>query len=134
VTALQARVTSLESERPGRKPKPLLAYKQRDVCGLDPSRDSSTCPDSSIYRYQSGCWGAACRLRQHEAYERRKGNKEPAKKAVAKRPVKAPVKAVAVKVKPPEKKTAAKRTSRPTKAPAKRVTRRTPTKQVAKAS
>lgn len=65
----------VESERPGRKPKPMLALRQRDVCAIDPSRDSTTCPDASIYRYQTGCHGAACRLKQHNAYERRKNGK-----------------------------------------------------------
>ena len=74
---IQARLSTLESQRPGRKPKPILAYKERDVCGIDPERDSETCPDASIYRYQSGCWGAKCRYKQHMAYERRKPDSEP---------------------------------------------------------
>ena len=98
----------------------MLAIRQRDVCALDPTRDSHTCPDSSIYRYQSGCHGAACRLRQHEAYERRKNNK--ATKAVAK-PVKSARKLTAVKPTPTKK-------ARPTKKAA--VKKTTPSKRVAK--
>jgi hypothetical protein len=106
----------------------MLAIRQRDVCALDPSRDSTTCPDSSIYRYQSGCHGAACRLKQHNAYERRKKPQAvkvtkkaaktpaPTKKAPAKRAAPATKKTPAKKV--PVAKTVARR--RITKAPAKR--------------
>lgn len=76
--AVEQRINLLESERPGRKPKPLLVIRQRGVCAIDPNRDSATCPEASIYRYQSGCHGDACRLKQHEAYERRKINGEAA--------------------------------------------------------
>lgn len=74
LAAVEQRIHLLESERPGRKPKPLLVIRQRGVCAIDPNRDSATCPEASIYRYQSGCHGDACRLKQHEAYERRKTN------------------------------------------------------------
>lgn len=74
LTAIERVLELLSSERPGRKPKPLLVVKQRGVCAIDPNRDSDTCPDASIYRYQSGCHGDACRLKQHEAYKRRKTN------------------------------------------------------------
>jgi hypothetical protein len=77
VNALEQRMHVVESERPGRKPLPMLAIRQRDVCAVDPGRDSSTCPNASIYRYQSGCHGAACRMKQHLAYERRKNSKLP---------------------------------------------------------
>jgi hypothetical protein len=126
--ALRTRVETLESERPGRKPKPLLAIKQRDVCAIDPDSDSSVCPWSSIYRYQSGCWGTLCRAKQHEAYERRKTARSNGK-----------VKAVAVKVRPvrptsstakkivaaaPVKKIVKKTPAKATKAPAKRTVKR----------
>ena len=82
LNALEQRMSVVESERPGRKPRPLLAVRQRGVCALDPDRDSSTCPDASIYRYQSGCHGDACRLKQHNAYERRKNGKAKTAEAV----------------------------------------------------
>jgi len=123
VTDLQVRVQVLESERPGRKPMPMLATKQRDVCAVDPDSDSSHCEYASLYRYQHGCLGVRCRARQHEAYERRKVTRL-AKKALSrslasKKTIKKTAKAIT-----PAKKRVVK------KAPAKRV----PTKRVAKAS
>jgi len=112
VGELRTRVQTLESERPGRKPKPLLAIKQRDVCAIDPDSDSTKCPFASIYRYQSGCHGAMCRQKQHEAYERRKA-------------ARANGKAVSVRVKAPAKKAVPvkKVTKKVTKATAKPVKR-----------
>jgi hypothetical protein len=131
---LKARVQTLESERPGRKPKPMIAPKQRDVCAIEPERDSKTCPDASIYRYQAGCWGTLCRGKQHDAYERRKVKKAGTPVSVRKKA--APTKAVTKKVaKPstngtkkarpvrqaPVKQIARRPAGRPTKRPAKRV-------------
>ena len=112
------RLATLESERPGRKPKPLLAYKERDICGIDPDRDSHGCPDASIYRYQSGCWGAECRLKQHQAYKRRQtsGSRRRTGDAVA--------------VPMPKKRTPAKATTGPAKRTIKAV--KTPTKAAPK--
>ena len=121
VTELKVRVRSLEAERPGRKPIPLVETKQRDVCAVDPDSDSARCPYASIYRYQNGCHGIRCRAKQHEAYERRKAARL-AKKVAAQRLV---AKALAKKT---TKKTTAKRPA----AAAKRVIRKT--KPVAKAS
>lgn len=115
VGELRTRVETLESERPGRKPKPLLAIKQRDVCAIDPDSDSTKCPFASIYRYQSGCHGAMCRQKQHEAYERRKASRANGKAAR----VTVPVKQIAKKVtKAPAKKATA------SKAPTKRTVKR----------
>jgi hypothetical protein len=134
LSALEKRISVLESERPGRKPQPLLAIRQRGICGLDPSRDSAKCKESSIYRYQNGCHGDACREKQHKAYERRKLRKEAeakkierAKKRAAKKlesqagAVKA---TTAAPVKTPAKRTAApaKRAPRKTSTPSKRPT------------
>jgi hypothetical protein len=137
VGELRTRIATLESERPGRKPKPLLAIKEADVCAIDPDSDSTTCPYSSIYRYQSGCWGTRCRQKQHEAYERRKlvrsnGKASPVKPVKAvKSPAKAPVKAVKTAPSPPPKKTVKKITKKVVpataaapKAPAKRAVKR----------
>jgi hypothetical protein len=143
LSALEKRISVLESERPGRKPQPLLAIRQRGICGLDPSRDSAKCKESSIYRYQNGCHGDACREKQHKAYERRKLRKEAeakkverAKKRAAKKKLVEQLtagvesKASAVKattaapVKTPAKRTAApaKRAPRKTSTPSKRPT------------
>jgi hypothetical protein len=71
VIASESRITTLEGERPGRKPVPLVALRQRGVCAVDPDRDSATCAAASIYRYQQGCHGDACRALQAAAYRRR---------------------------------------------------------------
>lgn len=114
VDALMKRVESLEASRPGRKAKPMIALRQHDVCAIDPDRDSTTCEDASIFRYQMGCHGALCRAKQHESYVRRKNRRTAA-------PVKAPAtKKAAVKktVKVPAKKIAAAKKAAPTKRPA----------------
>ena len=67
--------TRLESERPGRKAKPLIALRQDGVCAVSPDINSAGCPDASIFRYQQGCHGTACKLKQHAAYERRRDAK-----------------------------------------------------------
>jgi hypothetical protein len=69
---LEARVDALEKGRPGRKRKPIVV-SQEGVCGVDPTRDSTTCPDASLYRRQKGCLGTKCvRLTQEYYSERRK--------------------------------------------------------------
>lgn len=132
VGQLKVRVATLESERPGRKPRPLVAPKQRDVCAIEPGSDSTVCPFASIYRYQAGCWGSLCRSKQHDAYERRKTNRaRKTVKAVTKRvPVKAVTKKAPVK-KVTKKAVPAKRVA---KAPPGFNATKRPTKRVAKAS
>ena len=68
VEALEARVEVLEGERPGRKAL-LIVTSEDGVCGVDPERDSSTCPDASLYRRRKGCLGVACSLAATEYYE-----------------------------------------------------------------
>lgn len=137
VMTLEQRVTALEAGRPGRKAKPMLAIRESGVCALDPDRDSASCPDASIFRYQMGCHGLACKGKQHDAYMRRKTKKTAAsgngavkpkrKTAPAKAPAKVTARKAAKKVdlgaevtkaaaKRPTKKAAAKRA-----APSKRV-------------
>ena len=67
VAALEKQVDFLSKERPGRKMKPNLKSSP-GVCGLDPHRDSTTCPDASIYRYQQGCQGDKCVKINHDYY------------------------------------------------------------------
>jgi hypothetical protein len=133
VGELKVRVQTLESERPGRKPKPMIAPKQRDVCAIEPGRDSTTCPDASIYRYQAGCWGALCRSKQHAAYERRKVKKAGTPVSVRKKA--APTKAVAKKA-PAKPSTNGTKKARPVRqAPVKQIARRPagrPTKRPSK--
>ena len=93
VTALEQRVEALEASRPGRKAKPLVALRQDGVCAVSPDIDSAKCPDSSIFRYQQGCHGNACKAKQHAAYERRKAAKDTAvtvkpRRSAAKAPAK----------------------------------------------
>lgn len=105
-TGLQKRVETLESERPGRKAAPMLAAKREGVCALDPSIDSTQCEKASIYRYQSGCHGHACRAKQRAAYARRQANAAARRRGT---PVKVRKKAVVKKaplVKTPAKKAA----------------------------
>jgi hypothetical protein len=59
VARLEAQVTALQGERPGRKGLPILVKKD-GVCGVDPTSDSSSCPHASLYRRQKGCKGDAC--------------------------------------------------------------------------
>ena len=59
VKALQQALEEAQASRPGRKAKKLLV-SEAGVCGIDPTRDSATCPDASLYRRQKGCKGTAC--------------------------------------------------------------------------
>jgi hypothetical protein len=111
---LRERITLLEKKRPGRKAKPMKALREYNICAIEPSRDSETCPDASIFRYQVGCHGAACRNKQRESYQRRKARTT---KAVVETKVALPrkrvAKAKAAPVKPPvAKKSAPKKTSK----------------------
>jgi len=68
------RIVSLEKERPGRKPVPILVSEE-GVCGVDPDRDSATCPDASIYRAQQKCKGTRCTKIYREYYADRRNDK-----------------------------------------------------------
>lgn len=59
VTALEEQVDLLLKSRPGRQLRPIVV-SERHVCGIDPSRDSSTCADASLWRRSKGCKGDAC--------------------------------------------------------------------------
>lgn len=67
VAALEAEVAFLKGDRPGRKPRPNLVSIE-GVCGIDPERDSETCPDATLYRRQKGCKGYACLAKASEYY------------------------------------------------------------------
>lgn len=69
IARLEARVATLEGGRPGRKPKPIVVSEEH-VCGIDPDRESETCPDASLYRHQKGCKGDRCVQINTEYYER----------------------------------------------------------------
>ena len=65
---LEARVDALERTRPGRKGKSII-ISEEDVCGVDPTRDSATCPDGTLWRRQKGCLGVACQREYQKYYE-----------------------------------------------------------------
>lgn len=67
VSDLESRVAILEQSRPGRKGRP-IQVSEKGVCGLNPECDSATCPDASVYRWQHGCKGEACRQKNSEYY------------------------------------------------------------------
>ena len=72
VGLLTARLNKLENKRKGgRKPKP-IQVQAVDVCGIDPNRDSSTCPDASLYYRRLGCAGVACMRESSEYWKNRK--------------------------------------------------------------
>lgn len=71
---LEARVATLETlqqPRKGGRPSKKLVVKAEGVCGLDPDRDSSTCPDASLYRRRQGCGGMACVTASSTYYKER---------------------------------------------------------------
>jgi hypothetical protein len=68
LTALEERVESLEKGRSGRRAKPILV-SHTGICGVDPHRDSSECPDASLYRRQKGCKGTACLAKSAEYFK-----------------------------------------------------------------
>jgi hypothetical protein len=67
LTALEQRVESLEKGRSGRKGKPIVVSAE-GVCGIDPDRNSKTCPDASLYRRNKGCLGTACQMKSTRYY------------------------------------------------------------------
>lgn len=80
VEALEERVAALEGERPGRKVLPTVATDDH-VCGVDPERDSTTCPDGSLYRRRKGCRGDACVQAANEYYEQYREQRAEAERA-----------------------------------------------------
>jgi hypothetical protein len=68
VVALEKRVQFLEAQRPGRRPKPMVAPNKVGICALDPDRPSDACEDASIYRYQQGCRGDLCNKANQDYY------------------------------------------------------------------
>lgn len=77
LTAVEEKVGFLMKERPGRKYLPVVA-KEKGVCGVDPSRDSKTCQDASLWRRNNGCLGDACVAESTKYYKNyREKNKAP---------------------------------------------------------
>ena len=77
LTNLELRVTELEKRKKGgRKAKP-IHVSMKGVCGIDPDRDSSICPDANVGRRQQGCQGTACVLASSEYYATYRKNKNP---------------------------------------------------------
>jgi hypothetical protein len=71
VAALEARLDKLEHYRKGGRPAKPILVKAEGVCGIDPERDSTTCPDASLYRRRQGCQGRACAQASSEYYRDR---------------------------------------------------------------
>jgi hypothetical protein len=57
----------IEHYKASRKGLPILV-KEDKVCGVDPERDSTSCPDASLYRHQQGCRGTMCVVKSREYY------------------------------------------------------------------
>lgn len=74
LTSLEKRVDALEKTRSGRRGKPILVSTM-GVCGIDPERDSETCPDASLYRRNQGCLGTACLARASKYYSDRRAGR-----------------------------------------------------------
>jgi hypothetical protein len=72
LSRIEARLTSLEGARPGRKAKPIVRSEE-GVCGVEPGTDSSICPFASLYRRQEGCKGVACMAKSSKYYADRRG-------------------------------------------------------------
>jgi hypothetical protein len=88
IATLEAKVEYLEKGRSGRKPKPILCSVE-GICGVDPTIDSSTCPDASLYRRQQGCQGAACTQKSSEYYSAYRAQRDRDRKSkLAKRIIK----------------------------------------------
>lgn len=66
----ESRLESVEGGRSGRRKRPMLVSAP-GTCGLDPQRDSTTCPDASMYRRNQGCKGEACRAVASEYHQQR---------------------------------------------------------------
>lgn len=79
LASLEARVESLESERPGRKALPILVSAE-GVCGVDPESDSASCPHASLWRRQKGCKGTSCVQTATEYYADYRNRKPKRKK------------------------------------------------------
>jgi hypothetical protein len=69
--AMEQRVSTLEGKRPGRKAKPVIVSEEH-VCGVEPGRDSATCPDASLYRRHQKCKGDRCVQIADEYYNARR--------------------------------------------------------------
>lgn len=119
---LETRVARLETQMEEVLAKPALRKRtERGVCtlGNDPS---SACPDASLGKFQSGCHGDACLLKQSEYFKEYRARKKAEANAVA---VAAPVKKTAAKkAAAPAKKAVKRRSAPPAPAPVKGVKRR----------
>lgn len=77
VKAQDEQISFLLKGRPGRKYLPIVKSEDH-VCGVDPDRDSETCPDASLWRRNKGCLGDACVAVSTEYYRNyRKDKKKP---------------------------------------------------------
>ena len=68
VSMLEEQVNLLLKARPGRQLRPVVVFED-GVCGVDPDRDSSDCPDASLWRRSKGCRGTDCVIISSEYYK-----------------------------------------------------------------
>jgi hypothetical protein len=68
LTAVEEQIKFLLKGRPGRKYLPVLVSEE-GVCGVDPSCDSETCENASLWRRNQGCQGKACMKVSSEYYK-----------------------------------------------------------------
>lgn len=74
LTALEEQVAFLMKNRPGRKLRPIIISEPHQ-CGLDPSRDSASCADASLWRKSNGCKGDACQFVSAQYYKEYRARK-----------------------------------------------------------
>jgi hypothetical protein len=67
VSVLEDKVDFLLKGRPGRRYLP-VTVSEKGVCGVDPTRDSATCEDASLWRKSKGCRGTACTTKATEYF------------------------------------------------------------------
>lgn len=77
VAALVSELEEVKARRPGPKPAKLVASKQPGVCAIEPDCDSTVCDKASIYRYQQGCQGTACVIKNNDYYAARRSVDRP---------------------------------------------------------
>jgi len=76
IDIVEKTLAKIQASKPGRKGKPLLT-SEIGVCGLDPTCDSATCENATIYRHQQGCRGTACvEINQRYYADYRKARRE----------------------------------------------------------
>jgi len=74
ISVVEEQVDHLLKGRPGRRLQPIIR-SEHGVCGIDPERDSASCPDASLWRRAKGCQGDACVVIASEYYRNYRAKK-----------------------------------------------------------